>query len=407
MSATAAPRVSGGSVPVLDVDPYADEVLHSPFAMYDAVRRAGPVVFLSRYGVYAMGRHRDIQPALKDWETFSSTGGSGLADIRKPDAWRDPSPIVEVDPPQHTKVRTALQRILSPLVIRNWREEFEREAERLVAELVQRGTFDGVYDLAETYIAKTFPDALGLKWSPERRENLFLLGKLNFDGQGPRNARYEETQRRADAIIDWYNASMQREAMLPDGFGAKIYAAADAGEIDPVIAPLLVRSFLRGGLDTTTSSISAALYYLARDPAQFALLRQDPSRARAALDEAMRLETPIQSACRQTMREVEVDGAVIPYDSKVLMLFGAANRDPDFWDRPDEYDLARSTFGHVALGHGIHMCIGQMIARLEGELLLKAIASQVSELRLEGEPTREINNNLRSLKTVPLSVKAA
>lgn len=406
MSASAS-QVLGGSIPVLEIDPYTDEVLNEPFAMHEEVRQAGPVGFLKRYGVYVIGRHRDIQPALKDWETFSSTGGSGLADIRKPDAWRPGSPIVEVDPPQHTKVRTAVQRVLSPTVIRAWREEFEREANRLVAELVERGTFDAVDDLAETYVSKTFPDALGLKWSPERRANLFLLGELNFDGQGPRNARYEETQRRADLIIDWYNDSMTREAMMPSGFGEKIFAAADAGDIEPEIAPLLIRSFLRGGLDTTTSSISAALYYLARDPAQFALLREDTSRARAALEEAMRLETPIQTVCRQTMRDIEIDGAMIPNDSKVLMLLASANRDPDFWERPDEFDLNRSTFGHLALGNGIHMCIGQMIARLEGELALKAVATQIRELRLEGEPTRKLNNNLRSLKTVPLSVVAA
>jgi 4-methoxybenzoate monooxygenase (O-demethylating) len=397
---------TGRPASVIDVDPYSDEVLNEPHAMYEAVRAAGPVAFLSKYDVHVMGRHRDIGPVLKDWQTFSSTGGSGLADIRKPGAWRAGSPIVEVDPPQHTQVRTVLQRILSPALIRQWRKEFEREADRLVAELVQRGTFDGVDDLAEAYVAKTFPDALGLKWSPERRANLFLLGELNFDGQGPRNARYEETQRRADLIVDWYNDSMKREAMVSGGFGEKIFLASDAGEIEPEVAPLLVRSFLRGGLDTTSSSISAALWYLARDPAQWALLREDPAKARSALEEAMRLETPIQNVCRQTMRKVAIDGVTVPDDSKILILLGSANRDPDFWERPDEFDLRRQTLGHLALGVGVHMCIGQMIARLEGEAVLKAVANCLSELTLDGAPTRSLNNNLRSLKTLPLRVKA-
>ncbi|AKQ57705.1 Cytochrome P450 107B1 [Bordetella hinzii] len=395
------------AAPVVDWDPYDDAVLESPFEMHARLRAAGPLVFLERYGVYAMGRHRDIQPALKDWETYSSTSGSGIADIRKPGAWRPGSPIVEVDPPQHTQVRTAVQRILSPVVIRQWRGDFEREADRLVAELVERGRFDGVTDLAETYVATTFPDALGLAPSPQRRENLFLLGELNFDGQGPRNARYLATQARADLIQDWYEASMRREAMLPGGFGEKIFQAADAGAIDPAIAPLLVRSFLRGGLDTTSSSISATLAYLARDPAQFALLREDPGRARAALEEAMRLETPIQTVCRLTMRDVAIDGVAVPRDNKIVMMLASANRDPDFWERPDDYDMTRSTLGHVALGNGIHMCIGQMVARLEGESVLKAVAKHIGELRLEGEPVRKLNNNLRSLKSIPLSVKPA
>jgi 4-methoxybenzoate monooxygenase (O-demethylating) len=230
---------------------------------------------------------------------------------------------------------------------------------------------------------------------------------LNFDGQGPRNARYEETQRRADLIIDWYNASMQRESLEPTGFGTKIFEAADAGLIDPDVAPLLIRSFLRGGLDTTSSAISATLFYLASDPEQFDLLKQDPTKARMALEEAMRLETPIQTACRQTTRAVEVDGVEIPQDSKVLMMLASANRDPEFWERPDSFDLQRTTLGHVALGNGIHMCIGQMIARLEGEAVLKAVANNLDSLEVAAPPERRLNNNLRSLKKLPLRVTAA
>ena len=129
-----------------------------------------------------------------------------------------------------------------------------------------------------------------------------------------------QTQRRADAIWDWYLDSMKREAMVPGGFGETIFRAADAGEIEPEVAPLLVRSFLRGGLDTTSSMISAALWYLARDPEQWTLLKQDPARIRQALDEAMRLETPIQNVCRQTMREVEIDGVTVENDAKILVL---------------------------------------------------------------------------------------
>jgi cytochrome P450 len=397
---------AGRPASVIHVDPYSDEVLNEPHAMYEAVRAAGPVAFLSKYDVYVMGRHRDVGPVLKDWQTFSSTGGSGLADIRKPGAWRAGSPIVEVDPPQHTEVRTVLQKILSPALIRHWREEFEREADRLVGELVQRGTFDGVEDLSKTYVATTFPNALGLRWSPEQRTNLYLLGELNFDGQGPRNARYEATQARADLIADWYNDSMKRDAMVPGGFGEKIFLAADAGEVDATVAPLLVRSFLRGGLDSTSSAISAALWYLAKDPAQWALLRQNPAKVRTAFDEAMRLETPIQNVCRQTMREVEIDGVTIPDDSKILVLLGSANRDPEFWERPHVFDLNRQTLGHLALGVGVHMCIGQMIAKLEGEAVLKAVVNNISELSLDGAPTRCLNNNLRSLKTLPLRAKA-
>lgn len=118
------------------------------------------------------------------------------------------------------------------------------------------------------------------------------------------------------------------------------------------------------------------------------------------------IETPIQNVCRQTMRRVEIDGVTVENDAKILIMLGAANRDPDQWERPDAFDVTRQTLGHLALGAGVHICIGQMIARLEGEAVLKAMLARVGSLSLEGAPTRTLNNNLRSLKTLPLAVTA-
>lgn len=396
-----------GNIPVVAIDPYDDATLESPYAMHDTVRRAGPVAFMEKYGVYVMGRYHDMLPALKDWQRFSSTSGSGIADIRSPDAWRAASPIVEVDPPDHTKVRLALQRILTPQVIREWREAFRPRAESLVDELVDTGTIDAVGDLAETFVSDVFPRAIGWADSPGRREKLFLLGALNFDGQGPRNARFLATEAAAAQIMDWNNAQMKREALLPDGFGVRIYEAADRGEIDPDIAPLLIRSFLRGGLDTTSATISAAVHYLANAPDQYAALRENPAKVRTALDEAMRLETPIQTVCRLTTEDVDFgDDIVVPADNKIIMLLGAANRDPAEWENPDRFDLARQTMGHLALGSGVHMCIGQMIARMEGELMLQSLIARVRTITPEGPTAQRLNNNLRSFASVPVSLRS-
>ena len=395
----------GRPAPVITLDPYDDAILADPFPAYDKIRLAGAAVYLEKHGVYAIGRHRDVMAALKNWRDFSSTGGSGIADIRKPGAWRSPSPIVETDPPDHPRVRAVMNRVISPSVMRQWREEFEREAARLVDEMLERGSFDGVHDLSEAFIARVFPDALGLPDSPERRDNLFLIGEWNFDAQGPRNARLEATTKRVAAIEPWHQEMMKRENQASDGFGMKIFEAADAGEIPAEVAPLLIRSFLRGGLDTSSSSISAALHYLARDPAQYAALRENPDRARNAIEEAMRIETPIPYVGRLTMRDVLVDDVAIPADSKVIVMLPAANRDPDFWANPDEFDIDRKTQGHVALGYGIHMCVGQAVARLEGEVMLKALAARVETLELVGQPERRLNNNLRSFGKLPLRVK--
>ena len=115
---------------------------------------------------------------------------------------------------------------------------------------------------------------------------------------------------------------------------------------------------------------------LAHNPDEFAQLRPDP-KARAAFEEALRLESPVQTFFRTTTRDVELGGAAVPEGAKVLMLLGAANRDPRKWPHADRYDIDRATTGHVAFGGGVHMCVGQLLARLEGETLLCGLGARL------------------------------
>jgi 4-methoxybenzoate monooxygenase (O-demethylating) len=191
------------------------------------------------------------------------------------------------------------------------------------------------------------------------------------------------------------------------GSGACIHAHVDSGNITATEAPLLVRSLLSAGLDTTVYGIGAAVYCLARYPDQFAKLRQDPTLARNAFEEAVRFESPVQTFFRTTTRAVEIGGHVIGEGEKVLMFLGAANRDPRRWDKPDSYDITRRTSGHVGYGSGIHMCVGQLVARLEGETMMAALARKVAGIEISGPVKRRYNNTLRGLDSLPVTFTAA
>ena len=228
-----------------------------------------------------------------------------------------------------------------------------------------------------------------------------------FNAFGPRNEYFEQAVADAEPVLAWLQRQMQRDAFAPDGFGAAIHAAADTGELTPEEAPIVARSLLSAGVDTTVSGLGAAVYCLARFPEQFALLRADPSLARAAFEEAVRYETPVQTFFRTTTRPVEIGGIAIDEGEKVLMFLGAANRDPRHWERPDEYDIARRTIGHVGFGSGIHQCVGQLLARLEGECVLSALARKVSLIEITGLPRRRYNNTLRALASLPVTLRPA
>ena len=238
-----------------------------------------------------------------------------------------------------------------------------------------------------------------------------------FNSFGPHNAFFDAALHDATPVLEWVQAQSRREALAPVGFGAVIHAAADAGEVTRDEAEVLVRSLLTAGVDTTVNGLGAALYCLARSPTQYARLRADPNLARGAFEEAVRLESPVQIFFRTTTRDVQIgkepnddqptNTATIGEGRKVLLFLGAANRDPRRWDHPDDYDITRRAAGHVGFGTGIHACVGAVLARLEGEVVLSALARKVARIEITGTPRRRYNNTLRGLASLPITLHAA
>jgi 4-methoxybenzoate monooxygenase (O-demethylating) len=396
-------RVSAVEPPVSDIDPFSAEFFENPFPAYEDLRDAGAVVRLARYDVWAAARYAEVRSMLKDWQTFCSGRGAGLTDFAKEEAWRPKSVVLEADPPLHDRTRGVLNRVLSASVIKRLRERFAHEANVLTDKLVERGSFDAIADLAEAYPLTVFPDAMGMP--RENRHFLLPYSNMVFNSFGPCNQFFEEAVADARPVMAWMERQMQRDAFTPGSFGAEIHAAVDTGELSGEEASMTARSLLTAGVDTTVNGIGAAVYCLARFPKQFARLRADPSLARAAFDEALRYETPILFFFRTTTRATEIEGMALDEGEKVLMFLGSANRDPRHWERPNDYDITRHTVGHVAFGSGIHQCVGQFLARLEGECVLSALAHKVASIDITGPTRRRYNNTLRGLASLPVTVR--
>lgn len=400
MSAILAP-----DAPVLDEDPFSDENIANPYPFFERMRELAPAVFIAPHGYYAVGRHQEAGIVASDHARFTTEGGVGMSDIRKPGAWRTRSPIAELDPPEHTRVRAALQKILSPLVIKTWKEKFAHRAEEVADQVVAKGHIDGVADIAEAFVLDVFPSVLGVNVPPER---IKLTGELNFNQIGPNNERVARTLERAGPIMDWYQQVLQREHMLPGGFGEKIYQAEDAGDFDKGTAPFHVRTFFRAGVDTTIAGIGSTLKLLSEHPDQLAKVQANPALIKGAFEEALRMESPAQVMFRTTTGEVELGGVRLRADTKVGYHMGAANRDPRQWKDPDRFDVTRQTTGvHRAFGVGAHVCIGQMIARLEAECILGAVLRRIERIEPAGPAQWRPVNTLRTLDVLPLTLVGA
>ncbi len=391
-----------GALVVLDIDPFSRDGLSRPLEVDAAIREAGPVVWIEKYGIWFTGRYDIVEQVFRDYETFESSAGTGITNTKKTENWRKPSVILENDPPAHTKYRRIMTSILSQRVVRRLTDDFQRQADELVDSVLERTEFNAARELAEAFPLKVLPDAVGVQ--PEGREHLLPYSNLNFQAMGPRNELYDAAAAAAGEAATFVNWQMRREALATGGLGHTIYGYVDEGEITEEDAGMLVRTFLSAGVDTTIFGIQFALKALAEYPDAWAALRDDPGLARKVFEEALRWNAPSPFIGRTTSRATELAGVRIPQGEKVIMALGAANRDPRRWDDPGTFDLTRDPSGHLAFGTGIHGCVGQMMARMEATCLLSALARRVDTIELVGEPVPFYSNWLRGFEDLPMRV---
>jgi 4-methoxybenzoate monooxygenase (O-demethylating) len=360
-------------------------------------------VWFPAINAFGVARYVQVKAVLEDPATFVSGRGVGLADFAKEVPWRPPSLLLEADPPLHDRTRGLMNKVVSLASLKAMRADWQDKAVTLVEELVERRRFDAVRDFAEEFPLRVFPDTIGLM--DEGRENLIPYGTATFNAFGPRNAVFEAGNAKAAGAIVWVAEACKRENLKPGGWGMGVYEAADRGDCTADEAERLVRSFLSAGVDTTVNGIGNMMLAFAENADEWAKLRANAKLAPRAFEESLRFDSTVQTFFRTAARNAEIDGITIPEGSKLLLFFAAANRDPRRWDAPDRFNIERVSSGHLGFGYGIHQCLGQMMARMEAEVLLEALVPRVRRLRLTGMPVRRINNTLHALASLPIEIE--
>ena len=383
-----------------DIDPYDNENLTNR-SYFTELRAKGAFAYIPKYGILACGGYEVTKEVFSDHERFVSSRGVGLSEFELEEPWRPPSIVLEVDPPYHTKTRRAIMRALSPKVVRDLREAFLADAEALVGRLAEKRDIEGVADLAEAFPTHVFPKAVGIR-EPDTRM-LIDYAAMAFNAFGPDNALRQKSMANAPKVAAWIMQQCARDHLTSDGIGALLFEAADNGDITEDEAGMLVRSLLTAGVDTTVTGIGNALWCLATNPQEYERLKEDPENwAMPAFEETLRYTSPVQAFYRTAAKDTDVNGVQIEEGTKILCVLGAANLDPDHWDHPEKFDISRKTAGHLALGAGIHTCVGQNIARAEGQAVLRALAGRIDRIEITGEIVWRANNAIHALDRLPL-----
>jgi len=258
---------SSTKVPELTIDPFDKDFLADPFKVHPRLRDAGPLCFLPAIGCYTMARYGEVQAAPKDWETFVSGRGVGLADFSREAPLRPPSLLLETDPPMHDRTHGLMNRIASLGALHTIMPEWQAKADTLVASFTKKGAFDAVPNLAEAFPLSVFHDLIGLR--EKGRENLIPYATVAFNAFGPRNALLEESMEAARDVAVWVAESCKRDMRRPGGWGMQVYEAADRGDCTHDEAERLVRSFLTAGVDITVNGIATLVHAFAEFPDQY------------------------------------------------------------------------------------------------------------------------------------------
>lgn len=384
-------------VPTYDVDFYSDEVIRNPWPHYAAMRELGEVVYIPSLGNYAVTRYAETRQVLENWQVFSSAQGLG-GDQVGCDFFVGASNIAN-DPPIHDEIRAVMQRPLMPKPLKSFRGLIEREASGLVERLVQRGSFDAMTDFASYLPVTLVTDLVGLP--EEGRENMLSWAAGAFDITGVQNERGRKGVETVGEMQHWVLANVTADKAKPGSLSGRIRDMIDNGEIPEEWFLRIMNDYITPSIDTTISAIGHLIYHLGKNPDQWQLLRANPSLALGAINEAVRMNSPIRSFSRTTTCDYELAGVKIPKGARVMAIYASANRDERKYPDPEKFDIRRPNNDHLGFGYGIHSCVGIHLAKLEMQVLLEELIKRVDRLEV-GEPTMALNNTIHAYAHLPV-----
>lgn len=385
-----------------DFDHHDPALVADPESVFARIRQEQPVLHSDRYGgFWLLSRFADVTAAAVDHESFTSAvPGTTLIPPTQPR--KDPLLPIELDPPEHTQYRALVNPVFAKPRIDTLRPALEALATGLLEPFAAKGGGDVMaefaYPMSLGSLARLMdlPEADQPRWFDwvERMYSNALRDKADQAG-----AVHD-----AEAYIGELIEQRKREPR-DDFLGMLLAAEVDGRRL----SDLEVRQFgilmLLAGYETTSGAIGMSLLYLAEHPELRAQLFADPGRlVHTAVNELLRVVSPVQVFGRNAAHDLEIHGQTIPDGDVVLLAYGAANHDPAAFDRPNECVLDRHPNRHVAFGHGRHLCLGANLARLELSIMIERFAARFPDFRVDPEhpPTWKPRGDVRALSSLHL-----
>ncbi|MDH3600219.1 MAG: cytochrome P450 [Candidatus Tectomicrobia bacterium] len=385
--------------------PYSAANRENPYPAYDWLRRDHPVYYNDRHKFWVLSRYEDIVWAARTPEIFSSAQGVGVDK-------RYGLSMIANDPPVHTRLRKLVVTAFTPRRIASFAPRIQAILDDLLDDVIAKGSFELLADLAIPLPVTAISMILGV--DPEYRHDFKRWSDdvVNFTAGPAQGPAREKLRQSWEEFCEYFSHMMETRLRAPqDDVVTLLAQAQDEGDALTVLEFLnFCQLLLVAGNETTTNLISNGILAFSAFPEEEQKLRQQPEWVTSAVEEILRYDTPVQMTYRTTTRDIDIRGITIPADSKVALLWGSANRDPDVFPEPDRFDIARTPNKHVAFASGIHYCLGAPLARLEMKLTLETLMRRLRHLEIDpdGECGRiKSSSLLRGMQRVPMRFESA
>lgn len=397
-------------------DPADPEFIKNPYPTLNDLRERGPIHRAHEWGLWLVTRHQEVRAVQLDRRLGRVKQGyalpSDLRPIRELDL-EDWEPYYQVErysllmlePPDHTRIRSLVNRAFTPRRVRDLREPITAIADRLLADLRRRDTFDLLADYAQPYSAQVIATLLGapvadcgllLDWS----HSIVKMYELHTTRNQAREAINASRE-----FAEWASALIAARRTHPqdDLITALCLAETPQGRLtDPEIVSTIIL-LLNAGHEATVNTMGNGIVASMCSDGWQRLSGGDVAPS-IAIEEMMRFDPPLQMFERFALADgIEIAGVEIPEGDKVAVMFGSANRDPRRYEAPDKFRIDRGETDHVTFGAGVHYCLGAPLARLELEVAVGRLAATLPQLALVAEPQREDGFVIRGYEKVDVS----
>ncbi len=379
-------------------DPFAYETHENPYPIYRALRDEAPAYYNEQLDFWALSRYHDVRNALIDHETFCSGRGFLLEDIGELAL----PMVLGMDPPDHTRVRGTISRALTPRRVAALEEPIRRLARTLLDGVAPAGQCDIIADFAAILPLTVISELLGV---PEGDRDM-LRGWADDmvhreDGVKGLPAKAAEAGGR---IVAYFEAMLRCRAATPrDDLLGLLLAAEGNGEITRLELIAFCFVLIIAGNETSTKLIGNMIYQLSLHNEQRQRLIRDRSLIPNAVEEVLRYESSTHMMARTLTRPVELYGRTMQEGKKVALILASANRDERHWPNSERFDIGRDTAGTLALGFGIHHCLGAALARLEGAVSLQEILARIPDFVVDQDGLERVHSgNVRGFSRVPI-----